>query len=132
MRCKWFSGTGILLSLVLMALPCGVTMAVPAGPEDRLTAQYSYLSPTPAGLGNWFPLLAVLFAVLALVFLLLRRDYGQMAPICLGLSAASQLLSWLLFGAFTLTGAAVVLLQLAVLFQKRLPNWRPRQVPAVR
>lgn len=132
MRCKWFSGMGILISLVLMALPCGVTMTFASGSEEQLTRQYSYLSLAPVICGNWFPLLAVLFAILALVFLLLRRDYGQLSPICLGLSAASQVLSWILFSTFALTGAAVILLQLAILFQKKLPQWHPRQMMAVK
>lgn len=132
MRCKWFSGTGILLSLILMALPCGVSVTF-LGPDMKgVTCQFSYLSFTPIGFGNCFPALAVLFAILALVFLLTKRDYRQMAPICLGLSAASQIFSWFLFQSFTLTALAVVLLQVAVLAEKKLPQWHPRQMMAVK
>lgn len=108
---KWFPAFGILLSIVLLALPCSVAMG---------GRYYSHLSFTPAAAGNWFPALAVIFALLALVFLLMRREYGQMAPICLGLSLASQVLSWRLFSSFSLISLAVVLLQTAVLLQKQL------------
>lgn len=127
MRHRWFSGAGMLLSLVLMALPCGVAMTFAPEAEAAIIRQFSYLSLTPMGCGNWFPLLAVIFTLLALVFLLLRRDYGQMTPVCLGLAAASQLLSWLLFGAFTLVGAAAAVLQLAVLAQEVKSSWMYRQ-----
>lgn len=120
MRCKYFSAIGISTSLLLMALPCGVTLRF----QDPLRIrQYSYLSPTPMLCGNWFPILAILFSVLALVFLLLRRDYGQMAPVCLGLSIISQCLSWVMFSAFSVTGLAVVLIHSSILLQKHLPSW---------
>ena len=125
MHCKYFSGIGILMSLLLMALPCGVTMRMADGPGQWVVAQYSYLSGMPMGYGNWFPILAVAFTALALVFLLLRRDYGEMAPICLGLSAASQILSWIIFSSFTLTGLAIIAIQISVLLQKHLPRWQP-------
>ncbi len=127
MRHRWFSGAGMLLSLVLMALPCGVAMTFGLDAGQTTIRQFSYFSFTPAGYGNWFPLLAVAFTLLALVFLLLRRDYGQMTPVCLGLAAVSQLLSWLLFGAFTPVGGAAVGLQLAVLAQEVKSGWMYRQ-----
>ena len=113
MGCKYFSSAGILLSILLMALPCSVTM-------DGL--QCSHLSVSLIGSGNLFPLMAVSFALLAIVFLWIRRDYGQMSPICLGLSLVSQILSWILFHTFGLVGGASALLHLAVLLQRYLPN----------
>lgn len=126
MRHKWFSGAGILLSLVLMALPCGVSVTFGVDAGQTLVQQYSYFSRTLIGSGNWFPLLAAAFTLLALVFLLLRRDYGQMAPICLGLSVASQVLAWTLFGAFTLISGVAAALQLAVLAQEVKSTWACR------
>ena len=120
MRCKYFSAIGLTTSLLMMALPCGVTLRF----QDPLRIrQYSYLSPMPMLCGNWFPILAILFSVLALVFLLLRRDYRQMAPVCLGLAIAAQCLSWILFSAFSVTGLAVVLIHCSILLQKYLPSW---------
>lgn len=126
MRHRWFSGAGILLSLVLMALPCGVSMAFGIDAENRLIRQFSYFSLTPAGYGNWFPLLSVLFTLLALLFLLLRRDYKQMSPVCLALAVASQALSWLLFGSLTLVSAVSVVLQLSILSQGIRTSWMLR------
>lgn len=104
MRNPWFCGTGTALTLVLMGLPCSVGAAGKPG-------QWSYFSLTPPGQGNWFPMLAAVFTVLAMVFLL-RKPLRPMVPVCLLLSAASQLLSWPLFGSLTVIGAAAVLLQL--------------------
>ncbi len=118
MRYRWFSGAGILLSLILMALPCGISMDFSTDSGQTLVQQYSYFSRMPIGYGDWFPLLAAVFTLLALVFLLLRRDYGQMAPVCLGLAVASQALAWTLFGAFTVTSGVTAALQLAVLVQE--------------
>ena len=54
MRCKYFSAIGLTTSLLLMALPCGVTLRF----RDPIQVQqYSYLSPTPILCGNWFPIL---------------------------------------------------------------------------
>lgn len=117
MRHRWFYGAGSLLSLLLMALPCSVGMEA---------GQASYLSFSPIGHGNWFPLLAVGFTVLAMVFLLLRKDFRQMTPVCLGLSVVSQMLSWILFGTFTLVSATAVLLQLSVLAQDAKTAWALR------
>lgn len=112
MQHKWFSSTAIGLSILLMALPCSVTLG---------SSQHSHLSLASIYMGNWFPLLAMVFSVLALIFLLSKRDYGQMSPVCLILAMASQGLSWYFFGSFSLIGAASMLLHLSVLLQKHIP-----------
>ena len=111
MHNKWFSCCGISLSLILMALPCGIAMDLRTG---QTAAACSYFSLTPPDCGNWFPMLAIVFALLALAFLMFENMW-QMMPVCMGLSAASQLLAWLLFGSFTLVSATAVLLQVSVL-----------------
>lgn len=113
MRCKWFSSAGIGLSTVFLCLPCSIASG---------GSQYSHLSLTPILMGNWFPLMALIFTLLALIFLLTKRDYGQMSPVCLILSLASQGLSWYFFSSFCLVSGAAALLQVTVLFQKYLPG----------
>ena len=49
MRCKYFSAIGLTTSLLMMALPCGVTLRFRNPIQVR---QYSYLSPTPILCGN--------------------------------------------------------------------------------
>jgi len=108
MKDTWFGISGSTMTLVLMALPCSVDCG-----SAGVTSCFSL---TPILQGNWFPALAVLFAVLALVFQL-RRALQPMVPVCLILSAAAQLLSWPLFGSLTLIGVSVICLQAAVLCQ---------------
>ena len=125
MRHRWFSGAGLLLSLLLMALPCSMSMQLDS-PNPGGQVVCSYFSLHPMLYGNWFPVLAGGFTVMALVFLLLRRDFRQMVPVCLILSIISQILSWFLFGAFSLIGTTAVLLQLSVLLQGARTAWTTR------
>ena len=60
MKDTWFGISGIAMTLVLMALPCSVDCG-----SAGVTSCFSL---TPIAQGNWFPALAVLFAVLALRF----------------------------------------------------------------
>ena len=107
MKNIWFCGSGMGMVLVLMALPCSVN----CGSGEELTSYFSLL---PISQGNWFPALAVVFAVLALIFML-REQLRPMLPVCLSLSAAVQLLSYPMFGSLTVVGAVAAALQVAVL-----------------
>ena len=66
MRHRWFSGAGLLLSLLLMALPCSMSMKLDS-PNPGSQVVCSYFSLHPMLYGNWFPVLAVGFTVMALV-----------------------------------------------------------------
>ena len=112
MKNIWFCGSGTVLTLVLMALPGS------AGGE------HGFFSLINLQLGNWFPLMAVVFTVLVLVFAL-RPVLRPMAPVCLVLSMVSQVLSWCLFNTMTLMGTCVLLLQISVAVQ-----WREPSLPA--
>lgn len=117
---------GIILmiaSICLMALPYGVAMTFAPSPTETTTKYFSYFSMLPLGYGNWLPLVTIFLSIMVVILLLLRRNFYKAIPVCLILSIVGNLLSWLIFGSFSWTSLAIVvlhLLTLVLLFIERM------------
>lgn len=107
----------LTMALALMVFPFGVAMTFAPGPDDLRTATYAYFSLMPAAYGNFLPLLAGVLTLAATALFLLTERFPLKRPawICLLASIVCSPLSWLIFGAYTQAGLAVVIFQLLAL-----------------
>ena len=119
----------LVLALAMMILPFGVAMPFADGPDSTVVTVFPYFDLTPWGYGNWFPLLAGVLTLAALVLLFLqdRKVKGQLPmAVCLGLAMVCSVLSWLVFSSYTGGSLVIVVFQgLCLLFQllPKLGNW---------
>lgn len=121
---KVYSIIGMILSIVLMALPKGVPMNFAPSPTETVTSYYSYFSPMPFGYGNWFPIITAILSICVVVLLLigLKRNCISVIKICLGITIIATLLSWAIFNAFSFISLAVIALHIYVLIIEILPK----------
>lgn len=119
----------LVLALAMMILPFGVAMPFSDGPNSTVVTVFPYFDLTPWGYGNWFPLLAGVLTLAALVLLFLQdRKVKRKLPmaVCLGLAMVCSVLSWLVFSTYTGGSLVIVVFQgLCLLFQllPKLGNW---------
>ena len=119
----------LVLALAMMILPFGVAMPFADGPDSTVVTVFPYFDLTPWGYGNWFPLLAGVLTLAALVLLSLQdRKVKAKLPmaVCLGLAMVCSVLSWLVFSSYTGGSLRIVGFQgLWLLFQvlPKLGNW---------
>lgn len=119
----------LVLALAMMILPFGVAMPFADGPDSTVVTVFPYFDLTPWGYGNWFPLLAGVLTLAALVLLFLqdRKVKGKLPMVvCLGLAMVCSVLSWLVFSSYTGGSLVIVVFQgLCLLFQllPKLGNW---------
>ena len=119
----------LVLALAMMILPFGVAMPFADGPDSTVVTVFPYFDLTPWGYGNWFPLLAGVLTLAALVLLFLqdRKVKGKLPMVvCLGLAMVCSVLSWLVFSTYTGGSLVIVVFQgLCLLFQllPKLGNW---------
>lgn len=119
----------LVLALAMMILPFGVAMPFSDGPDSTVVTVFPYFDLTPWGYGNWFPLLAGVLTLAALVLLFLqdRKVKGKLSmAVCLGLAMVCSVLSWLVFSTYTGGSLVIVVFQgLCLLFQllPKLGNW---------
>ncbi|HOM01841.1 MAG TPA: hypothetical protein PLH43_03305 [Acetivibrio sp.] len=115
----------MLITIILMALPFGVSMTFAPGPTERVTSYFSYFSMMPWGYGNWFPIITAFFSIIILLLLLAgmkKVNVGSAVQIFLIICIISQLLSWLLFNSGSIIGVCVMALHIAVLILQVLQN----------
>lgn len=106
-----------LTAIVLMAQPMGVAMTFMVSPTETMKEYYSYFSLMPMGYGNWFPIIAgVLSAVTALLMLVdFKIPVKKAVIVLLIIILLISLLSWVVFGAFSIVGLIVAVLHAVAL-----------------
>lgn len=115
---KIISACCILITIILMALPFGVSMTFAPSPTERVTKYFSYFSILPMGYGNWFPAIIALLSIFVLLLLLVgikKANTGSAVQVCLSICLIVSLLSWLLFNSVSFIGVCVVTLHIIVL-----------------
>lgn len=116
---KVISIPGMLTAIILMMTPFGVAMKFSDGPDEYLIRYYSYFSMMPVGAsGNWLPAIVAFLSIVTLVLLLIGIKNAKMkksVQICLSLCIAAMVVSWLLFGSFTVLSACIMAIHILVL-----------------
>lgn len=108
----------MLISIILMALPFGVSMTFAPSPTERVTEYFSYFSMMPLGYGDWFPIITALLSIF--VFMLLLVDIKKVntrraVQTCLCTCIIVSLLSWIVFNSVSAVGVCITVLHIIVL-----------------
>ncbi len=115
----------MLITIILMALPFGVSMTFAPSPTERVTSYFSYFSMMPWGYGNWFSIITAFLSIIILLLLLAgmkKVNVRSAVQILLIICIISHLLSWLLFNSGSIIGVCVMALHIAVLILQILEN----------
>lgn len=123
---KAASTVGMLIALILMALPYGVAMTFADGPGKHLTFHFSYFSFTPIGYGNWLPIIIAVFSIAILVLVLVSNKINTEKPVktCLAICLVASLLSWIMFNAISVVGIIIAFIHSIVLIFQMIPQTR--------
>jgi len=108
----------MIISVVLMATPYGIAMKFALGPNERVIKYYSYFNMMPLGYGNWLPMITAILSIAVLMILLisLKKGKGEKpALVCLVICVIASILSWLIFGAFSIMGAIITALHVTAI-----------------
>ncbi len=123
---KIISIIGILISLILMALPYGVSMTFADGPGNYLTYHFSYFSSMPIGYGNWLPIITAVLSIAIFILILLDNKIKTEKPvkICLAICLLASFLSWIIFNAISVLGIIITLVHVTLLIFQFIPRKR--------
>lgn len=115
MKGKLISIACMVLSIMLMAQSNGIAMTFASSPTKTITSYYSYFSPMPFGYANWCPIITAILSIVIVILLLIsfNKNMNSAIVICLGLIVIASLLSWIVFGAFSITGLIIFALHIA-------------------
>lgn len=101
---------------MFMLHPNGVPMIFALSPTEKVTNYYSYFSPIPFGYGNWLPLITAILSIFTIVLLCIsfKKRMKMAIEICLGIAIGASLLSWMVFGTYSVIGLIVLVLHILV------------------
>ena len=106
----------VVLSLALMFVPYGVKMTFAAGPEesDKVIEYFSYFSTVPLGYGNYGAILSGIATMAAAVLsaMNIKSDMSKPVIVLMIVNINMSLLSWFIFGSFTVLGLIIFLLHI--------------------
>jgi hypothetical protein len=107
----------MLIAIILMTLPYGVSMTFGPSPTERVTKYFSYFSMVPVGYGNWFPVITALLSIFVLFLLLVgirRVNTRRTVQVCLSICIIVSVLSLLVFNSASIVGVCVAALHIIV------------------
>lgn len=125
---KCISISSGLVAIILMLTPYGVAMKFAPSATERITNYFSYFSLVPIGYGNWFPMITGVLSIIIFALLLIgtkSTTVRRSVLICLSLCITISMLSWIIFGTFSIVGALVMAIHIFLFLLHSLYKHNP-------